>query len=412
MNNFQMSRPRSIVLWGICSLIVFAPLAMGAVQTWVYTTVLIVSLLLLLLWVVGGLKAGRIEIPKSPLFLPMLAFGLFVFLQTVLGGSAYAHSSWQELSKLLAYGLVFFLLSAVVRSAEDYRVVVGSIVLVGFLAAFVGILQYFTAGGKIYWLISVPGIPFGPYGNKNHFAGLMEMTIPIALGVLFSRSLRPMQRPILAFLAVIMSSALVLSGSRAGILAFALQLVCFTVLISTVRRSQSWLPYIALILILVGGMVYWLGLQPVLAKISTFTHLETEPSYRARLLTYADTWRMFRAHPLFGVGFGVYGDVFASYKSQVGEGRWIHAHNDYLELLAETGLMGGLAAAAFLWLVLRQGFRNSQNANRGSRRVVMLGALVGIFGILLHSLADFNMHIPANALLFFVLAAMMGISDS
>lgn len=411
MTAFPMNRSRSIVLWGICSLVVFAPLAMGAVSTWAYTTILIASLLLFLVWIVGEVRGGQIEIPKNPLFLPAAIFGLFVLLQTALGGSAYPHASWVEFLKLMAYGLVFFLLLAVVRSNENMKLVVASLLLVGFVAAIIGILQYFTAGGKVYWLVSVPGNPFGPYGNKNHFAGLMEMTIPVALGVVFSRSLQPGQRPLLIFLVVIMSSALLLSGSRAGILAFMLEVVSFTVLIFTVRRSQRLLPHVALILVLLGAMLYWLGLEPVLARLSTLADLKGEPSYQARLLTYRDTWRMFRARPLLGVGLGVFADAFPAYKSRVGEGVWTHAHNDYLELLAETGLFGGLATISFLWLLLSRGFRNLQNAKRSTLKGVVLGALVGVLAILVHSLADFNMHIPANALLFFVLAGLTQISD-
>lgn len=351
--------------------------------------------------------AGRIEIPRNRVLLPALAFGLLVILQTALGGSAYPQASWGEFLKLLSYGLVFFLVSATVRSEQDENRLVGALLLVGFLAAFLGVLQYFTAGGKIYWSLFDPNwIPFGPYINKNHFAGLMEMTIPLALGLLLSGSLRAELRPLAAFLAVVMSASLILSGSRAGTLAFALEVICFIILISTIKRSPRWLPSVALILLLAGGMLYWLGLEPVLTRISTLGELRTEPSYQTRLVAYHDTWRMFRARPFFGSGFGTYGETFARYNSQVIEGRWHHAHNDYLELLAETGLFGAVAAALFLWLFLSKAFRNLQEAKSRSHRSLVLGALVGVFGILVHSIADYNLHTPANALIFFVLVAI------
>lgn len=383
---------------------------MGAVQKWAYTSVLVGSLLLFLVWLFGSLIEGRIELPRNPVLVPTAAFGLLVLLQVLLRTSAYPYASWQEWLKFLACGLVLFLLSACIRSREERRLVVGALLLVGFLAAFMGILQSFTVPGKVYWVIPVEGTPFGPYGNRNHFAGLMEMVIPMSFGLLLSGSVRREHHPFLIFLAVLMCSALILSGSRAGILAFVFELIFFAVLIVMVRLSDRWLPYVPIILLLFGGALYWLGLHPVLARVETLKGIGTDPSYQSRLATARDTLRMFQTHPIVGFGLGTYAEVFPAYNSQVDEGHWVHAHNDYVELLAETGLFGAACVGAFLWFLFRRGFQRVSHTSRG--RSVISGALVGILGLLVHSLADFNLHIPANALVFFVLVSLVSAPES
>jgi len=119
-----------------------------------------------------------------------------------------------------------------------------------------------------------------------------------------------------------------------------------------------------------------------------------------------DTWRIFLDHPLVGTGFGTLQTVFPKYDTLY-DGKVVnHTHNDFLEGLAETGVIGGIACAWFLFTLAWRGLQGSQKPDNAATAALRAGGLVGCAGFLVHSLVDFNLHIPANALLFFLLASL------
>jgi len=127
---------------------------------------------------------------------------------------------------------------------------------------------------------------------------------------------------------------------------------------------------------------------------------------------YEDTWRIFREHPWTGTGLGTLIAVYPRYQSFYNGTTVDHAHNDFLELLADTGLVGGLCGALFIGLLFRRGFANLQVAAGGSARALIVGPLVACAGLLLHGSVDFNLHIPSNALIFILLASLATIRTS
>ena len=117
-----------------------------------------------------------------------------------------------------------------------------------------------------------------------------------------------------------------------------------------------------------------------------------------------DTWRIFLDHPFVGTGLGSLQLVYPPYESLY-DGKIVnHTHNDYLEVLAETGLLGGICCAWFLGVLLVQSLERLRPFNNSFSGVLQLSGLVACSGFLVHSFVDFNLHIPANALLFFLMA--------
>ena len=170
-----------------------------------------------------------------------------------------------------------------------------------------------------------------------------------------------------------------------------------------VRRIRS--KYVFL-----GGMVVfgallavsWIGVQKVLERFSNNSALEVTSGKRASMRH--DTWRIFRDHPVLGTGLGTLQMVFPPYESLY-DGKIVnHTHNDYLEALAETGILGGLCCAWFLVILFVESFKGLGGLGSSFNSALNLSGLVGCCGLLVHSLFDFNLHIPANGLLFFVAA--------
>jgi len=202
--------------------------------------------------------------------------------------------------------------------------------------------------------------------------------------------------------AIVPIVALLLSASRGGIVSLALQMVILFLLL-LVRRVRSKH-------VLVGGMVVlcaalavsWIGVTQVLQRFADYQSLEVSVGKRAAMRV--DTWHIFLDHPLMGTGLGTLQMVFPPYDSLY-DGRIVnHTHNDYLEALAETGVLGGLCCLWFLGVLLLDSLRGLAELGSSFGAWLNLSGLVGCCGLLVHSLVDFNLHIPANALLFVVAA--------
>ena len=251
---------------------------------------------------------------------------------------------------------------------------------------------------------SYGGIPFGPYVNRNHFAGLVELIAPLGLSILMLRGVRRDQLPLVALFTFLPVGALFLSASRGGITSFVAEVALLGLLIWVHRGVRRSLAAAAAVVVLAAGVVAWLGVGRALDRFTSFQKLEVTEVRRVSIVT--DSWRIFRDHPVRGTGLGTLQVVFPRYES-VYDGKVAnHAHNDYVELLAETGVIGGLCFAVFLFLVFRRSWDEIQATLNPQDLALRMGALVACFGLLVHSLVDFNLHIPSNALVFFLLAVV------
>ena len=245
-------------------------------------------------------------------------------------------------------------------------------------------------------------MPFGPYVNRNHFAGFAELVIPVALVPLVLDKVRRERLFLVGLFTLAPIVALLLSASRGGIVSFAVQMVILFLLL-LVRRIRSRYVLVGGLVVLCAAMtVSWIGVQQVLQRFSGMQTMEVTGSKRAAMRE--DTWRLFMDHPLLGTGLGTLEIVFPPYDSLY-DGKVVdHAHNDYVEALAETGVVGGLCCAWFLGVVLLHSLKGLAEQGSSFGSVLNLTGLIGCSGMLVHSLVDFNLHIPANALLFFVSA--------
>jgi O-antigen ligase len=149
-------------------------------------------------------------------------------------------------------------------------------------------------------------------------------------------------------------------------------------------------------------LVSWLGVGQILERLSSVQLLEVTAGKRASMRR--DTWRIFLDHPFVGTGLGTLQIVYPPYETLY-DGKIVnHTHNDYLEALAETGIAGGLCCAWFLGVLLAESLKRLRQLINSFTGALQLSGLVACCGFLVHSLVDFNLHIPSNALLFFLMA--------
>ena len=389
---------------GICTLVVFGVVAHGAVEDWARATLQIGAAFLFLFWALRTYLKKDQTCFVPPLVPPLIVLALVGLLQWVFRFTASSYNTAIQLQLLIAYALILFLAAQAFWTLEDIRGFTWFVMIFGFFVAIFGILQHLTFNGKLYWFreMHFGGIPFGPYVNRNHFAGFAELVIPFSLVPLVLGKVRRERWFLVAVLAVIPIGALFYSASRGGIVSFAVEIGAIVVWLIVRRGARRHLVSAGAVVLLAFLLVSWLGVRQALERFSTMQSLEVTQGKRTSMAL--DTWHIFLDHAVIGTGLGTLQTVFPRYETLY-DGKIVnHAHNDYLEALAETGILGGACCVWFLGTLLLEGLRCLSQSRGALASTLQLSGLVGCLGFLTHSLVDFNLHIPANALLFFLLA--------
>ncbi len=392
---------------GLCLLLAFGVASFGAVAVWSQSVLEIGAAALLLWWALVARRQSSGAMEWSPLNWPLLGFLAIGIVQIALRISAYPFLTRVELLRWLSYFMVFFLLAQAFQARKDMVRLAWFVIVLCFTVSLFAIIQHFTAGNELYWAsgLKVPVQPFGPYINRNHFAGFVELTLPIGLALFIFRGARRELFPLLTLLTIVPISAVVLSSSRGGIIGLVFEIGLLAILAAKSRvalhRRPRWLA-LGTAALAALSLIAWVGAERAMER---FSKLGTPEVTMARRITMAQgALRIFFHFPVAGSGLGTLVDVFPRFETAY-DGKLVdHVHDDYLEMLAETGVLGGICGVAFLWLFYREARRQFETEQGFFSRALHGGAIAAVGGLLLHSLVDFNLHIPANALLFLLQA--------
>jgi O-antigen ligase len=387
---------------GLCALLMFAVLAFGAVEEWSTFAFETGAAVLFLVWAAEQLVARQMTLSKNALYLPALLFFGLVLAQVAMRLSAYGYITKYEALQYVSYGIVLLIAAECAREEGARKIFGLAMVVFGACYAFFALAQELTSNGKIFWMHSPQfhGSIYGSYVNHDHYAGLMEMLVPIPFVLSMGHLFRGGKRALVASCAVLMAATIFLSGSRGGMLAFVFEMVLFAAL--TVGKKRN--PRIAL-----GTMavcVFILALLIFLGRGGQVLGRLGDLSPGIRLDITKDSLRMFSHRPVWGWGLGTFPTVYPSYRSFYTNLFVNEAHNDYVQLLVETGLLGFGLMLWFVARLYRYGLPTSRRWEFQWDGAVSLAALLGCTGILLHSFVDFNLQIPANAALFYVLCGL------
>jgi putative inorganic carbon (hco3(-)) transporter len=328
---------------------------------------------------------------------------------------------------LITCFVAFYFARIVSQDRRRKQFFIASLVALGTFEAFYGLVQYLTGWQQIFTYVKKFDLEeaTGTYINRNHYAGLLEMILPFSLALVFyeyaklrgnhgtSMTFRnliaksELQRLILSFsVAVILCAALVFSRSRMGILAAASSVLVIFVLIAVSRFHGSMSSLLAAIFIVLSiGLAVWIGPGPI---VSRFQNVSDEYSLggQSRVSIWRDALPLIRQHPWLGTGLGTFPIAYTSGQTAF-LGQFVnHAHNDYLEFSADLGIPAALILFSCIFLILARAVRAFLFGQGDFERVVALGCVGSIVAILLHSFADFNLYIPANALLFSVILGL------
>jgi O-antigen ligase len=395
-----------VVRIGVCALLAFSIFAHGVVEPWSEAVLETGAALLFVWWAFLFARAAVPRVRWHLLLWPLVAFWLWAAVQYLTGLTLVRFSTKIEILKLSALLLLVFLVVQAFETLQQWRAFAWFLLALGFAVSVFGILQHFTFNGKLYWFreLRYGGIPFGPYVNRNHFAGLVELIIPVGISVLLLRAEDRDRLPLLTVFTLIPIGALFLSASRGGIVSFFLELGLLLILAVVRAHARNQLVAGALLLLVAAAFVVWLGAGRALDRFEAYRKLEVSEARRAEMLR--DSWRVFLDHPLTGTGLGTLHDVFPRYETLYDGAIVSHTHNDYVEALAETGSIGGFIGASFLVLFSLGVWRCISGARNTLDLALHIGAFAACCALLVHSLVDFNLHIPSNAFLFLIQAIL------
>ena len=423
-----------LVFLTICVAVVTTTLAFGSTHDWALAAFALSATAIVCLWCLDGLMLRSVQISINPLQWPLLGMillGLIQLLPLRAPDSAGLplspartlsldpHATRLVLVQVVCL-LIYFAASLIfIDTPRRLRSISLTIIIFGFLLAVFGLIQYLTTDGtRVYWFRQLTqSQAFGPFINRHHFAGYMELTIALPLGLLFSGALENYQRPVYVFAIATMGVALIMTNSRGGMIALAAEILFLVVIAGPGllpsrhqprdgRRMHAALLRaglaFALIAALVGG-AFLIGGSEVFTRLLGTPSAADPTSGRAHF--WAVTLNVIKAYPIAGSGLGSLGVIYPRYDSHNGLLRLEQAHNDYLQTLSDGGIIGGALGLAFIVILFRHGFAQRETDDK-FRRGVATGALAGCFAVLIHSFFDFTLHTTANALLFLILAAL------
>ena len=388
----------------LIAILMAAPLALGAVQSWAWGTMTGIVGCVLLLWAGGCVHIGAIEVMWSPFYIPALALLIMALVQLRFGLTLDRVGTREAILKLVTYLAIFFLTQQLFarRSERVWRMVAGAVALYAFVMALFAIIQFFASPGLLYGVIKPRwgGSVFGPYVNHADYAGLMEMLIPLVVAFAISLPQRHPVKPFLLFAVFISLVSVLLSGSRGGLLAFLLELGIFIVVVLFATGRHSGLVVVGLgIAVLAISFSLWLDSGSVSKRWKEMAYAP-ELALGERNRIAIDSLRMSRDHFAYGVGIGAFEVAYPEYQTVITDSLIDYAHNDYAQLFAETGIMGWVLVPVSIAAFIALSFRRLQSQLNQQIRWLQMGAVVAVCGILIHSLSDFNLHIPANAAWF------------
>jgi O-antigen ligase len=421
---------------------ILSPLAYGTVEAWSIALFELNALLLAILLSLRLIVDKSVKLRWHRLLWPLIALLLLGSVQMIRfpeSVSIYqATGSWttemltyrslsfdpystqQAVVRLLALLIYFIAWINVLHSRERWRRLLYTAVIFGVSLAIFAIAQKLTWNGKLYWVRPLrDGAPFGPFVNYNHYAGLMEMIFPLCFAALPAGFVRRELKALWFVASVLMASSIVISLSRGGVLSLGVELIFFTLLSIWWRQrsahqgkrgEMNFRLLIPLTLAMMTVFALWVSYDQIAGRLQHSAKGLNEPSAANRLEIWRNALRLFRDYPLTGVGLGAFPVIYPQYgRSSALRERLEQTHNDYLQLLTDAGLIGGAIGLWFLIeliLLARQQIRTDAEQESSLQTGMAIGSLIGITGLMVHSLTDFNLQIPSNAFYFVLMLAI------
>ncbi len=428
-------------------LLLFPALMFGGIEPWAVTIIELAVLAFFTVFIFRGLGRRRLKLHFSPLFIPLLAFFCLCAVQLAISRTdpftshnypytLYRYSTRNSLLLLLSYSVFFYTAIHSLRDLKQISRIIMLLGVFGFLFSLFSIVQKLSGTDSAYWVRKMPGKFYGSFFNPNNLSNYLMMIFLLSFGHIIylvkKRSYKntfiatndsqefqfPLKKnsqgsghlPLFLFFLLIILAAIIYSGSRGSIIIMIFSsLVLF--IISFHRRIPKAAVIGLLIVVLAGTVVltvFWVSKQPI---YSDGEHVEKRSDFELRGSIWRHSIKAIKHNPIFGTGSGTYKEIIQTFlpwdHPLARLSRYLtHAHNDYLELITDTGIVGFVLFIAFVVLFVTAVVKNLLKKGGLFARSLGYSGCAVMLAMGVHSLIDFNIRIPANGFLFAAVCAM------
>ncbi len=402
------------ILGLVLAVLVFGPLATGAVRPQDFLVIQALTLGVVLLWLV------RIWASREPRLLwPPICWAVVLFVGYAIVRYRQADIEYvarEELIKILIYAVLFFAVINNLNKSESAQVIAFTLIFLAMSISIYAVYQYLTHSDHVWHFIRPAQYArrgSGTYICPNHLAGFLEMILPLGLAYTLSGRLSVTSRVFLGYASLVILAGIGVTISRGGWIATGLSVLLFFALL--IRKPGFRIPAFLFLAVLLASGVWFVG-------TAQFSKQRIEQSFVSgkvddiRFQLWQPALQMWQDHFWVGVGPAHFDHRFPAYRPREVQARPNRVHNDYLNTLADWGTAGALLVAA-VWLLLYFGVwhcwkyvqrtAHDRSSRKSNRAAFALGASIGLFALLLHGVVDFNFHIPANALVAITLMALL-----
>lgn len=428
----------AISFYGLLAVILLSAIPYGAVETWHKSLLIVLVMVLAGLRIVDNALHRAFKVTHWTLLLPLVGILALAFVQVVqwpeVSGPISA-DPYETKSFILIFGALMAAAEILFNYTNSRRRLICLIVLVlfvGLASSIFGLLREMVLDSQSGYLAGY--FPheqgFAQFINRNHFAVLVEMSFGLLLGILIKGDLSEKFKFLFWLIASVMAYSLIMASSRGGLISMAaLGLFAISVHVMTrenkgddnqansrrtprssgmlVKRILLTACFLTVVLGLVVFTIAFVGGDTLVTRFEKlpgeFEAVNSAGINRNQI--WNSTLGMIQAAPFLGIGFGAYGSAITKFDTSNGKHSLKQAHNDYLETLANGGILGFGLFGAFGVLVARKIAINLRSRDP-LLQSACFGAAAGIFGVLIHSFVDFGLHVPANALIFIVLVVV------
>lgn len=436
-----------IISTGFVALVVFTALAHGVVEPWSELIFVLIVAALGLMWAIKAIKDKRWSLFFPANLWPLAGLILLGLAQSLSFQTGSDQTGNKKLFSLsldveATQGTTFLLICLLVTSLlasnflthrERLQTLMQFLTIFGLVLATFSLIQYFTWNDKFYWLRAVEShtASFGPFVNRNHFAGYMELLLPWPVALMLTRRRSVAEKAFYLFITAWIAIVAIFSLSRGGMMSIFAQLAFLAIfrprqfdeaeIAAVPSRMTTFLQRgtaAAVVLVVIFGGLTWLGAERVVDRVAVGFEDEQvlaasqsssdKSGYGGRAELWRDSWEIFRANPLTGAGLGSFETALPIYNQSRNLGMVAsQSHNDYLQTLTDAGLIGGLLVIWFL-LATGRAVLKGLRAHEPLMSHAAFGCGVAIFGLLVHSLFDFNLQLLSHSFLFLSFAAIAG----
>jgi O-antigen ligase len=403
------------ILWLVLVILVLGPVFYGAVRSLEFGIIAGLTSLVTVLWGVRLWLNSRPQLLWPPICWAVLAFTLYALARYFTSDIEYV--ARHEVLRVLVYAFLFLAVLNNLHRQESTQTIAFTLLFTAMAISFYAIYQFVTDSDRVWSLLKpYPHRGSGTYICPNHLAGFLEILLPLGLAYTVTGRMKPLIRVLIGYMVLVILAGLIVSLSRGGWLAAAASLVWFFGILMF-QRGYRLPAFLALSLILAVALVAIPRSFGLKLRMRRMVSEQGQVNDGLRFSLWRPAIQLWQENLWWGAGPAHFDPRFHAYRPEGVQLSPERAHNDYLNTLADWGLVGTVLVAS-AWVLLGFGVAGTWSSIRlssgdlggksGSNKFAfVVGASGGLVAILFHSLVDFNMHIPANAILVVTLMALI-----